>query len=588
LIAPAAGIMLRPPEVGTLRTVEVRFERGSGSPTRLSAGYLVNRSTVLTCAHALDYQAELDDGQSLKVSLVEANDYHEAEPWYVGTKDVDLAVLTIKEALLDETLPQCDQAAFGIVRRNSPFPLEKCWAVGFPTFNWLDSVPDSVEAWGAIVPGSGLNTGMLALHVSNGPAESAHRPVMPHESVSLTSLVNTGWSGMSGAVVFHWDGVTHRIVGVAMEHRPAGGMSTLIVAPITLLDTLGETDRDRCWEQLHRGGNLDIIALPVEEVPTRAPQRTYQRSHSSSPQFDAMSDVLADLLAKQRGPALRRLAREFDVRVKGPDGKRRNATPDDFADVAGRERIAMLAADMMYSDGLDLRRIASVFSAAAGLVSARAELADLVAPFKDTVPDAASASLAAFYADEAALTGRRQAWTVIIQTCYPWYAYWHLVRARAGTPLPRAVELFPGSYGTFPDSQGAGRGKDVSPSAQIWRQIREAAGGLDERPELVIADETAVRRGLYGCGDATPVAVLWARPGGAAVDELAAARARYARLLFFVVFDPEGRPADGVEVLDARTDTEQRSYLRLYNEMSGGEPLIPGSLGMAKEDGGHV
>ncbi|MCK9900610.1 hypothetical protein CC117_20890 [Parafrankia colletiae] len=622
-----------------MRTVEVRFDLGPGRPARLrsSAGYLVNRSTVLTCAHSLDYQTELQFGQSLAVRLVGTVDEIPASPFFVGSEQVDLAVLTIDETLLDELLPLCDQVSFARLNRDSPLPVERCWAIGFPTFKRVGGFPNTVHVLGRIPPGDNLDTGTLALDVlTKTPHGAGPRPagavghpaahqVAPEPGVRRAESV---WSGMSGAVVFASDGGAHRVVGVVMEHLPPEGVKTLTVAPITLLDTLDDVEGVRCWDQLCKGGSRDISWIPPKRSPGEVPLRTYQSARPARRQLGSLRARVSTLLETCPAASLRFLAEEFGVVVDERDGRTRAVTPADFGDAGRRSTIAMLSADRIYADDLALERIADAFFEAVDIGPERVDVADLVLPFKGTVPLGAFTSLAAFYADFPALAGPGPAPAVTIRAREPWYAYWHLVRARAKPVPPRVVDFFPTDY---PDPDGAGVGKRCGPGEQIWDQVMDLVGELDHRePDISqkIEDDLrrALRAALYEDGDDSPIAVLWPRlrdarrgrpPNGVAIAgeagagagapdavapdggvpaggwaeadaELATLRELYAQLLFFVILDPDGERIDGIGQLEAFDGTPQHTYEKLYRRMAGSPPRIAGSLRRARRGMGRV
>jgi uncharacterized protein YidB (DUF937 family) len=244
------------PTIGTGRAVEVLHDRGPATPAggdrwTGGSGYLIGSGLVLTAAHNVDYRRDLGDDEQLLVRTIDG-DLLVARVMLVGDEmsGVDLALVKISDPRFGEQLPP---VTFARVNRDSPAPVSRCWAVGFPRFGEAGPVlPEGSrrETWhvrGDILPGAKLRAGLLSLQVSVDPS---------------ASLIGSAWEGMSGAVVFAADAHDgeQAAVGVISTHHRPEGESALTVVPVTAVAKLAAAAR--WWRQFGVPGPDTLPVLP--------------------------------------------------------------------------------------------------------------------------------------------------------------------------------------------------------------------------------------------------------------------------------------------------------------------------------------
>jgi tetratricopeptide (TPR) repeat protein len=208
----------------------------------VGSGYRIGRNLVLTASHNVGPGELLIRTKSTRDGEpdpeVPARIRLQADP------DVaDLALLEIRDGI---EVPVC---RYGSVDRTSLTWVENCAAVGFPSFkerkgaNEQKPSRDSVQVEGRIPTAENLGRARLTLRVDTAP----EAPTDPAKSA---------WSGMSGAAVF----ANEVVVGVVTEHHAPEGPSSLVVVPITAVDTLPDAN---AWWRLLRTKPFELLSLPV-------------------------------------------------------------------------------------------------------------------------------------------------------------------------------------------------------------------------------------------------------------------------------------------------------------------------------------
>ena len=252
--------------IGTGRAVEVLHDRGPAAPAgadrwTAGSGYLIGGRLVLTAAHAVDYRQDLVQGGQLLVRTIAGRELAASVVLVCDEPSrVDLALLEISDLRFDEDLRP---VGFARVDRDSPAPVQNCWAVGFPRFGEAGAVlagGSRRESWhvgGVILPGGKLRAGLLSLQVTSAPQPV---PVSPGGSA---------WEGMSGAVVFTADPRGGELaLGVITTHHRTEGESALTVVPVSALAGL-----PAAADWWHRLGVAAPGALPVLPPPSAADER---------------------------------------------------------------------------------------------------------------------------------------------------------------------------------------------------------------------------------------------------------------------------------------------------------------------------
>lgn len=274
------------------RLVEVIADRGS-SGYRYGSGCIVAGKTVLTAAHVITGAAAVTVRDTRKRAYPATVD-----PAFIGDPDgpgPDLALLQVDD--LPDGYPPL---GLGRVVRDSADTevLERCHAFGYPGFaESAEPVAsrDSVQAVGAIAPGSKLVRGLLSMIVSNEPFTQGE-----------TGIALSPWSGMSGGPVVAGE----RLVGVVIEHLLAEGSSAITVVPLTALEAdpgrprwgPGVSDPAAWWTRLAVRGVTDL-------EPVRASSPTGSPGGRRTPAYLAQVTRIAPAGLHERERELNELAR---------------------------------------------------------------------------------------------------------------------------------------------------------------------------------------------------------------------------------------------------------------------------------------
>jgi len=235
-------------QVSVNGAVEVLLDRGTGYSPRwtVGSGFLIGGTRVLTAAHnvgAGELSVRVMGGREYTATIAQVGDVDQG---------LDLAIVNITDPSFRDVPDATVQ--FAKLNRDSPDPLQGCWAIGFPRFKEKDLAPsgrsrlrDTAQINGEIPLAANLKSDMLELRVTATPQASP-------------SLGSSEWEGMSGAVVFCKDPVHgNRAIGVIVEHYQPEGTSSLTVVPITAINKLDEPTARKWWNLL---GVVDHHGLP--------------------------------------------------------------------------------------------------------------------------------------------------------------------------------------------------------------------------------------------------------------------------------------------------------------------------------------
>ncbi|WP_322747922.1 MULTISPECIES: trypsin-like peptidase domain-containing protein [unclassified Frankia] len=516
----------------------------------LSSGYLIGGMTdpiVLTSAHGIDYHQRLRPDQELSIRTIEGAEF-KARPLVVcdNASQVDLALLAVTDERINgegffEDLKNLPPVSYARVERDRPDVVTGCWVVGFPGFKQQAEpvLPggrrrDTAQANGTISPGADQVRNWLTLDVKETP----------------NGLHGGGseWEGMSGSVVFAPDGDSPRAVGVVVEHYKPQGVSALTVVPIMALCAL-----DNAAEWCDHFGVTTLSDLP--RVPRPANPMVFRPLRPGATRFPDLEDYVADQLADFI--SLRTVAKYVGCPPMGdeePDDDRR------------RKVVARTIASRMYSGDTDLNRVATALSRAPAIGRARADIADRLVPFKETVPDGAAARLASLVKGGCmvAADGER-APAVMIRADEVPFAFWHFVRAREEALLPRAIHV---SDERPPDSP-------VSVSDFVGDQIRARilaeAGWLGSSTSDGSDQDLDDALDSFADDDRGPIVVIW--PAGFDISHVTELRARYPRLLFAIVVGADETGPDDAPLLEVlQNPRAEHHFYRQYRTMTGGVP----------------
>jgi Trypsin-like peptidase domain len=214
----------------------------------VGSGLLIRDGYVLTAAHNVGPgELLVRTGEVERPAVVRLS----------GGEDVaDIALLELTEGA--DNLGGFLNRQFGEVDRGTADLVEKCWAIGFPSFKERDAVPRrkraekpfrlSTQVSGRIATGDNLGQPLLTLRTGQRP-----RPLTGDEEDQ------SAWQGMSGAVVF----ADQVVVGVITEHHLPEGDSSLTVVPITAIRHLPDAEE---WWRLLGAHPADFVRLPVRET----------------------------------------------------------------------------------------------------------------------------------------------------------------------------------------------------------------------------------------------------------------------------------------------------------------------------------
>jgi hypothetical protein len=282
------------------RLVEVIADRGASAAERYvyGSGCIVRGRTVLTAAHVVA------GAQSIQIRDPDKKPYlATVDPRFVGDANgpgPDLALVEIDDPAVD-----LDPIGLAQVERGTEEPVERCHAIGYPSFaeTQAPAVRDTVDSIGVVPALSKLATGLLSVQVSISP-----RPLPPEDK----SLAESEWSGMSGAPVV----AAGRLLGVVTEHAPREGPSAIMAVPLTALEPdpahlgwgPGVQDPSAWWARFGVRGLADLQRLPaVSERPKPAYWETVREFgrtlHRRMPQLLRREQELAEIEAFATGPA---------------------------------------------------------------------------------------------------------------------------------------------------------------------------------------------------------------------------------------------------------------------------------------------
>lgn len=259
--AVASSVVRRTDRETVQRAVAVICERGAPAGSQASrfsvgSGYLIGGRRVLTAAHVV----EGANADRTVVRLVSGTE-HPARPASVGPA-ADLALLEVTDPAFGPGPPP---VAFGRVDRHTDDLIERCSAVGFPSFKQKRGfgtprsarpLRDTAHVWGVITPRANLVSERLELQVTATP-----RPLPPG------SLGGSEWQGISGAAVcVHHPHLASVILGVVVEHHRPEGSSSLTVVPITAV-----ADREDWRSHLGIHGEDTLPTLPAPRTIEPSP-----------------------------------------------------------------------------------------------------------------------------------------------------------------------------------------------------------------------------------------------------------------------------------------------------------------------------
>ncbi|EIV91488.1 hypothetical protein [Frankia sp. QA3] len=292
------------------------------------------------------------------------------------------------------------------------------------------------------------------------------------------------------------------------------------------------------------GGLLD--ELPLNPEVQALARKVGHRSPRST--LDGLTEGVADLLAGVSSVG----AIADSLRVR---------------ETRSGEALRMAVARRLFADEVGLRSVAAAFSGSAAPAEIRAEIADRVVPFKETVPRGAARQLAPLLTSDEGPDTARAAVVGVRARATP-LAYWYVINASCRsdrTDLPATVEPVRGG-------EPGSAGRDLA--AAIRRELLEIVGYLPGDPEPDAA-ELDVALGWIEEVHRRRVAVLLEPPWHPdLVDSL---RREFPRLVFVVLTagEPDPRvvgPADLLmleSILDPRD--EDRFYW-YYRAMTGRPP----------------
>ena len=225
---------------------EGNFDRWS-----VGSGFLIRDGYALTAAHNVGPGDLLvRTGEVERPAVVRLNG---------GEDGADIALLELTGGagnlggFLSRRFAEVDRGTAGFV--------EKCWAIGFPSFKERDAIPGkkregkpfrlSAQVSGRIPTGENLGLQLLTLQVGQTP-----------RALTGGAEDQSAWQGMSGAVVF----ADQVVVGVITEHHLPEGDSSLTVVPVTAIDQLPDAEE---WWRLLGVCPADYVRLPVREEVRR-------------------------------------------------------------------------------------------------------------------------------------------------------------------------------------------------------------------------------------------------------------------------------------------------------------------------------
>jgi Trypsin len=240
-----------------IRYVLIRYEVEDA--TYVGSGFLVSDRAVLTADHVAT-------GTGHRV-VYEGREFPVDESVRSGTKDVDLAVLSLRDSV-----SALDPMPFALVDRGRGGKLTECWAVGYPKRSKDSKGRVSRQVNGFIRPADGVHASGRAdgAWLTLVGEEASWSDALPGEISSGDSGdIGTGnpWGGMSGAAVIK----NNMIIGVVCRHYQDKGSETLTITPLTALKLLPGDRQERFREALGLG-HLDDLPTVTEDGAQLKPE----------------------------------------------------------------------------------------------------------------------------------------------------------------------------------------------------------------------------------------------------------------------------------------------------------------------------
>jgi Trypsin-like peptidase domain len=234
----------REENVETYRAVEVLVELGAAGASTwlLGSGFVVRPEAVVTAAHNLGDLAD-EDNPGIWVRDLNGQEWPAIEVLACSAQ-LDLAMISVPG--IGRELEPC---RLGRVDRERVFVVPDVVAVGFPGFKEAPEKPkaqrrQSAQADGWIPTAENYSGGELIFKLRQWPPQ-----------VTMSSP----WQGFSGSGVV----AAERLIGVAIEHRPAEGPGVLTVRSLSALAGLPASRRESFAATL---GVEDLASLPLVEA----------------------------------------------------------------------------------------------------------------------------------------------------------------------------------------------------------------------------------------------------------------------------------------------------------------------------------
>jgi WD40 repeat protein len=281
------------------RIVEVIADLGEDTNPRYryGSGCIVVGRTVLTAAHVVTGAVSVQVRDARKVEYEARLDSKFVGD--AGGPGPDLALVEFDTPKID--LPPM---GLGAVDRDSLSgdPVERCHAIGYPTFMEHESpdgdlIRDTVDACGQVSVLSRLVAGLLSLQVTSTPKK------LPPKDVALG---DSPWSGISGGPLVA-DG---ELLGVVTEHAAREGSSAITVTPLTALEVdpahpgwgRGVSHPSMWWERLGISGLDDLRLLPTQRHQRKpAYSATVREIHSRTKLLLGRQNELSQITAFATG-----------------------------------------------------------------------------------------------------------------------------------------------------------------------------------------------------------------------------------------------------------------------------------------------
>ncbi|WP_138758373.1 NB-ARC domain-containing protein [Modestobacter altitudinis] len=254
------------------RAVEVIHDRGENAQPRYEcgSGFIIRPGVVLTAAHTID--APDNPGSRTVVRDIEGFEY-DVSKIAVWDERLDLALL-----IAENLAPDLSPAPLGRLDRNRIEVVTDAMAVGYPDFKQDKdrSLPQGTPAQpvGFIPTAENRPEGTLVVKLLAGEPDRAPGTDGP-------------WKGLSGAGLI----ASSRLIGVVIEHRPAEGLGSLIVQPLTAVGNAPAELRDVFLHQIGITALSDLLEVnPQNRSRSRLapPPPPWQRITARQREVDAV------------------------------------------------------------------------------------------------------------------------------------------------------------------------------------------------------------------------------------------------------------------------------------------------------------